>query len=186
MPSVAVLVLLVIVPGALVLVTSFHAAMQLNLNAKVFLAAMEKLLRNQRRERARLLSRASNAPVAVVARHALDLRLPRFDPEGHGGDYRKAPGQDFEERVRETLAPVVEAQLARYRLSLYSSVLALVSLGTATALVWREGVHGMAGVGWAALGLGLLAALLNVRRYLRAKGDLAWTVDAFAPFVERE
>lgn len=186
MPSVTLLVLLVIVPGVLVLVASFHAAMRLNLNADAFLAATEKLLRNGHRSRAEALSRASDAPVAMMTRRALELRLPRFDPEGFEGDYRKAPAQGVEERARASLAPIAAEQLARFRLSLYSSVLVLVAVGAAVAMVLREGVGGLGGLGWAALGLGSLAAVLNVLRYQRAKRDIARTIDTLAPFVEPE
>jgi len=186
MESVTFLVLLVIVPGVSVLATSLHAAMQLNLNAKAFLSVTAKLLRSGERSRAQMLSRASDAPVAMVTRRALELRLPRFDPEGFGGDYREAPEQGFEQRARESLAPIAKEQLARFRLSLYSSALVLVAVGAAITLVWREGIGGMVGLGWAALGLGLLAATLNVLRYQRAKRDIARTIDTLAPFVEHE
>ena len=186
MPAATTLVLLVIVPGGLVLLTSFHAAMRLKLHTDAFLTVMKKTLRNGDRTRAQKLSCVSSAPVAMVTRRALELRLPRFDPEGYAGDYREAPEQGFEDRARESLAPVAAEQLARYRLSLYSSALALVAVVAAATLVWREGVGGMEWLGWAALGVGVLAAVLNVLRYRQAKHDIARTVEMIAPFVERE
>lgn len=165
--------------AAVVILVSLHAAFRLSLNTKMFLKVVESLLREENRARAVKLSHVVNAPVAMVTRRALELRLPRFDPDGPAGagDYRQAPEDDLRERAVLALDAEAARQLRRYRPSLWVTPLAL------GCLVVLAAPGSVPLYGWAALGAGLLAALVNVRRWLRARRDLVETVDRLAPWV---
>lgn len=164
-------------PVVVLLGATMHGAVRLALNTSAFLAALGKCLDAGNRERAEKLARVVDAPVAQLARYALELEVPRFGERAEAHDYRSGPDDGFEARARRALDAEAKRQLERFVPHAYASVLVFVT--GATLFMASE----IPTWGWGALVVGVFAAAANVRRYFIARRDLARTVDALVPYV---
>lgn len=175
--------------GVALLVWSFWWDLRNNVAGPLLGDALLKLLRADNRERALKLCNAlePTSPYFVVARGALELRIPPRDPQpGTAADYRSPVAErSFEVRVREALWMLVReaARLVDHRVLL--SMAGCAFIGVASVLGAISGlVHG-----YQALGAGLAAvaiAALNLRKRVRMRRELVQLSELLEPWVLRE
>jgi len=174
-----VLVAAASLPALVVLVVNVHAALKLMVNAGMFLDVVERLLREGHRERAHRLGKTLPVPVVELTRFALELRLPRFEMARGAGDYRDAAPSDLAERAKAALEAQARVQLRRLLPGVFVAPLALLSPSVLLADVPDSSVSVVLVVS----AVGLLCAVLNVRRHGRVKRQLADVVLRLTPWV---
>jgi hypothetical protein len=176
------------VVGLVLLVMSFWWDLKNNVAAPLLGDALLKLLRADNRDRALKLcdALAPTSPYSVVARGALELRIPARDPQaGPAADYRSPVAErSFEVRVREALWMLVREGSRSIDRRVLQSIAGCAFIGAAAVL----GAMSELVPFYQALGAGLAAVViagLNLRKRARMRGDLLRLSELLEPWVQR-